>query len=292
MIHLVKLSKKAAGIQPSPTLAITAKAKKLKAEGKDVVGFGAGEPDFDTPQHIKDAAIAALNAGFTKYTVSAGIEELRVAIAEKLKNENRIEVAANQIVVSNGAKHSIQNALYAVLNEGDEVIIPAPYWVSYPEMVKLAGGVPIIVDTLEEDQFRLSAKVLERMISPRTKMLILCSPSNPTGAMYHEEHLRELLKVVIKKDLTVLSDEIYEKLIYGDVKHISFASLGNEAANRTITINGMSKAYSMTGWRIGYAAGPLEVMKAIDNLHHADIIQPQECRRDKTKQHQQHQHKY
>jgi aspartate aminotransferase len=265
-LAVIKLSKRAAGIQPSPTLAITAKAKKLKEEGKDVVGFGAGEPDFDTPQHIKDAAVAALAAGFTKYTPSAGTADLRAAIAEKLKADNGIDVTPAQVVVSNGAKHSIQNALYALLNDGDEVIIPSPYWVSYPEMVKLAGGVPVIIDTLEEDQFRLNPKVLERLCSPKAKLLILCSPSNPTGAMYHEKDLRALLDVVVKKDLLVLSDEIYEKLTYGGAKHVSFASLSPEALQRTITINGFSKAYSMTGWRLGYAAGPLEVMKAIDNL--------------------------
>jgi aspartate aminotransferase len=263
---MIKISKRAAGIQPSPTLAITAKAKKLKSEGKDVVGFGAGEPDFDTPEHIKDAAIASLKAGFTKYTPSAGTEDLRAAIAEKLKTENGIEVTPGQVVVSNGAKHSLQNIFYAILNDGDEVIIPAPYWVSYPEMVKLAGGIPIIVDTLEEDQFRLHAKVLERLCSPRARMLVLCSPSNPTGSMYHEADLRALLEVVVKKDLVVVADEIYEKLIYGAAKHVSFASLSPEALARTITVNGMSKAYSMTGWRLGYAAGPAEVMKAIDNL--------------------------
>ena len=263
---MIKLSRKAAGIQPSPTLAITAKAKKLKAEGKDVVGFGAGEPDFDTPAPIKAAAIEALNKGFTKYTASAGIDELRKAIADKLKHDNNIEVAPSQVVVSNGAKHSLQNAFYALLNEGDEVIIPSPYWVSYPEMVKLAGGVPVVVATLEENEFRLSPKVLERMVSPRTRVLVLCSPSNPTGSMYHEEHLRALLEVVVKKDLVVIADEIYEKLIYGAAKHVSFASLSAEALARTITVNGFSKAYSMTGWRLGYAAGPAEVMKAIDNL--------------------------
>jgi aspartate aminotransferase len=263
---MIRISKRAAGIQPSPTLAITAKAKKLKAEGKDVVGFGAGEPDFDTPANIKQAAIDALNKGFTKYTASAGTDDLRAAIAAKLKNDNGIEVAASQVVVSNGAKHSLQNAFYALLEEGDEVIIPSPYWVSYPEMVKLAGGVPVIAPTLEEDQFRLHAKALERMCNPRTRALVLCSPSNPTGAMYHEVDLRALLEVVVKKDLVVIADEIYEKLVYGSAKHVSFAALSAEAAARTITINGLSKAYSMTGWRLGYAAGPAEVMKAIDNL--------------------------
>jgi aspartate aminotransferase len=271
---MIKLSKRAAGIQASPTLAITAKAKKLKAEGKDVLAFGAGEPDFDTPDHIKQAAIAAINAGFTKYTASAGTDELRAAIAAKLKADNGIDVTPAQVVVSNGAKHSLQNAFYALLNDGDEVIIPAPYWVSYPEMVKLAGGTPVIVDTLEDDEFRLNPKVLERMISPKTRILVLCSPSNPTGSMYHEQHLRALLEVVVKKDILVISDEIYEKLIYGSAKHVSFASLSAEALARTVTINGLSKSASMTGWRIGYAAGPVELMKAIDNLQSHSASNP------------------
>jgi aspartate aminotransferase len=271
---MIKLSRRAAGIQPSPTLAITAKAKKLKAEGKDVLAFGAGEPDFDTPDHIKQAAIAAINAGFTKYTASAGTDELRAAIAAKLKKDNGIEVTQGQVVVSNGAKHSLQNAFYALLDDGDEVIIPSPYWVSYPEMVKLAGGVPVIVETKEADEFRLSAAALEAAISPRTRILVLCSPSNPTGSMYHEAHLRAVLEVVVKRDLLVISDEIYEKLIYAGARHISFASLSAEALARTITVNGLSKSASMTGWRIGYAAGPVEVMKAIDNLQSHSASNP------------------
>jgi aspartate aminotransferase len=263
---MMKLSNRAAGIQPSPTLAITAKAKKLKAEGKDVLAFGAGEPDFDTPDHIKQAAIAAINAGFTKYTPSAGTDELRKAIADKLKADNGIDVTQGQVVVSNGAKHSLQNIFFALLNDGDEVIIPAPYWVSYPEMVKLAGGVPVIVNTEEADEFRLSPQRLESLVTPKTKILVLCSPSNPTGSMYHEKHLRALLEVVVKKGLTVVADEIYEKLVYAGAKHVSFASLSPEALSHTVTVNGLSKSASMTGWRIGYAAGPVDVMKAIDNL--------------------------
>jgi aspartate aminotransferase len=271
---MIKLSKRAAGIQASPTLAITAKAKKLKAEGKDVLAFGAGEPDFDTPDHIKQAAIAAINAGFTKYTPSAGTDELRSAIAAKLKKDNGIEVTPAQVVVSNGAKHSLQNAFYALLNDGDEVIIPSPYWVSYPEMVKLAGGVPVIVETKEADEFRLSPQALEAAITPRTRVLVLCSPSNPTGSMYHETHLRALLDTVAKRDLVVISDEIYEKLIYAGAKHVSFASLSEDALARTVTVNGLSKSASMTGWRIGYAAGPVELMKAIDNLQSHSASNP------------------
>jgi aspartate aminotransferase len=261
-----KLSSRALSIQASPTLAITAKANQLKAEGKDVVGFGAGEPDMDTPDFIKAAGIEAIQKGFTKYTPSAGTMELRKAIAEKLEKENGIKVEASQVVVSNGAKHSIANVCQAVLNEGDEVIIPAPYWVSYPEIVKMAGGKPVILETDEENGFRVPAKMLERAIGEKTKLVILCSPSNPTGAMYDEAQLKELAAVLEKKDVFVLSDEIYEKLVYAGAKHVSLASLSPAMAERVITVNGMSKAYSMTGWRIGYAAGPKDVMKAIDNL--------------------------
>ncbi len=262
---MMNLSKKALSIQPSPTLAITAKANQMKADGKDVVGFGAGEPDMDTPAYIKEAAIAAINAGFTKYTPSSGIMDLRKAIAEKLAKENGVQVEPSQIVVSNGAKHSIANVCQALLNEGDEVIIPAPYWVSYPEIVKMYGGKPVIVDTLEEDGFLLKAQRLEKVINEKTKLFILCSPSNPTGSMYDAAQLAELAEVLSKRDIYTLSDEIYEKLIYDGAKHISIASLPG-MADRTITINGMSKAYSMTGWRIGYAAGPKDLMKAVDNI--------------------------
>jgi aspartate aminotransferase len=261
-----KLSQRALSIQASPTLAISAKANQMKAEGKDVVGFGVGEPDMDTPDYIKAAGIEAIQKGFTKYTASAGIMDLRKAIAEKLQKENGIQVDASQVVVSNGAKHSIANVCQALLNEGDEVIIPAPYWVSYPEIVKMAGGKPVILETDEEDGFRVPAARLERAIGDKTKLVILCSPSNPTGTMYHEAQLRELASVLEKKDVFVLSDEIYEKLIYSGAKHVSIASLSQAMLERTITVNGMSKAYSMTGWRIGYAAGPKDVMKAIDNL--------------------------
>jgi aspartate aminotransferase len=261
---MLKISSKALSIQASPTLAITAKANQMKAEGKDVVGFGAGEPDMDTPDYIKAAGIEAINKGFTKYTPSAGIMDLRKAIAEKLLRDNGISVEPSQVVVSNGAKHSIANVCQALLNEGDEVIIPAPYWVSYPEIVKIAGGKPVIIDTDEDDGFRIQPKRLEKAIGEKTKLVILCSPSNPTGSMYNEAQLRELAEVLSKKDVFVLSDEIYEKLVYG-VKHVSIAALPG-MAEKTITVNGMSKAYSMTGWRIGYAAGPAYIMKAIDNL--------------------------
>jgi aspartate aminotransferase len=259
-----KLSLRALSIQASPTLAISAKANQMKAEGKDVIGFGAGEPDMDTPDYIKAAGIEAIQKGFTKYTPSAGTMELRKAIAEKLARDNNLIVEPSQIVVSNGAKHSIANVCLAVLNEGDEVIITSPYWVSYPEIVKMAGGKPVIIDTDEDDGFRIHPQRLEHAIGEKTKMVILCSPNNPTGSMYNEAQLRELAEVLAKKDVFVLSDEIYEKLVYG-VKHVSIGSLPG-MADKTITVNGMSKAYSMTGWRIGYAAGPKDLMKAIDNL--------------------------
>ncbi len=259
-------SDRARNIKPSPTLAIDAKAKKMKAEGQDVVGFGAGEPDFDTPAPIKEAAIQAIQAGFTKYTPSSGTEELRQAIAEKLKRDNGLDYPASQVVVSNGAKHSIANAALALLNPGDEVIIPAPYWVSYPEIVKMAGGVPVILPTFEEDGFRVKPERLKRVLGGRTRLLILCSPSNPTGSVYPRGELEALAEVLKPTDTLVLSDEIYEKLVYGGAAHVSFASVSQDAFGRTLTVNGMSKAYSMTGWRIGYCAGPEALMKACANL--------------------------
>ena len=257
---------KRSNIPPSPTLTIDAKAKQLKAAGEDVIGFGAGEPDFDTPAYIKDAAKAALDAGFTKYTPAAGTMELREAVAAKFKNENGIECEAAQVIISNGAKHSITNICQALLEPGDEVIIPAPYWVSYPEMVKMAGGVPVIVPTSEDDHFRITPQRLASVISPKTRMFILCSPSNPTGSMYRREDLEAIARVLEEHNLITISDEIYEKLIYGDAKHVSLASLSPAMAERTVTINGASKAFSMTGWRIGYAVGPLPIMKAVASM--------------------------
>jgi aspartate aminotransferase len=261
-----QVSERAKNIQPSPTLAIDAKAKKMRAEGQDVVGFGAGEPDFDTPEFIKQAAVEALKAGFTKYTPSSGTEDLRQAIADKFKQDNGLDYTFKQVVVSNGAKHSIANVAMAVLNPGDEVIIPAPYWVSYPEIVKLAGGVPVILPTREEDHFRVRPEDLAKAITPRTRLFILCSPSNPTGSVYTRAELEALATVLEKQSVLVLSDEIYEKLVYGGAKHVSIGSLSKAMLERTLTVNGMSKAYSMTGWRIGYCAGPQKIMDAINNL--------------------------
>lgn len=260
------LSNKVMDIMPSSTLAITAKAKQMKADGIDVVGFGAGEPDFDTPEHIKQAAIKAIEEGFTKYTPAAGTVELKKAICEKLKNENSLDYKPNQIVISNGAKHSLTNAFMAILNPGDEVIIPAPFWLSYPQMVKLADGVPVIVYADKQNSFKVTVKDLEGVITNKTKALVINSPSNPTGVVYTEEELRAIADFAIKHDVYVISDEIYEKLIYDGIKHISIASFNEEIYKKTIIINGVSKSYAMTGWRIGYLAAPEDVAKAISNV--------------------------
>ncbi len=253
-------------LSPSLTLGIDSKAKAMKAEGIDVCSFAAGEPDFDTPDHIKQACIAAINAGMTKYTPSAGIPELRQAISAKFKADNNVDYPASQIIVSNGAKHSCLNAILACVGEGDEVIIPAPYWLSYPEMVRIAGGEPIIVQTSEANGWKMTADEFQDAMSPRTKMVILNSPGNPTGAVYTKEELEEIGEVAAGEDILILSDEIYEKLTYDDVKHVSIASLSKELYNLTITVNGFSKAYAMTGWRLGYLGAPEHIAKAIDAI--------------------------
>jgi len=262
----MELAERATILTPSLTLSIDSKAKAMKAEGIDVCSFGAGEPDFDTPEHIKAAAIAALNAGFTKYTPSSGIPDLRQAISEKFKADNGLEYSANQIIVSNGAKHSCLNAILACVGPGDEVVIPAPYWLSYPEMVRLAGGEPVIVSTKESNGWKMTAEEFEDAMSPRTKLVILNSPGNPTGAVYTEEELRAIGEVALGEDILILSDEIYEKLTYDDVKHVSIASLSKELYNFTITVNGFSKSYAMTGWRLGYLGAPEQIAKAIDAI--------------------------
>jgi aspartate/methionine/tyrosine aminotransferase len=225
----------------------------MKAEGIDVCSFGAGEPDFDTPDHIKQACAAALTAGYTKYTPSSGILELRQAISEKFKADNHLDYAPGQVVVSNGAKHSCLNAILACVGPGDEVIIPAPFWVSYPEMVRIAGGQPVIVSTKEENGWKMTAEEFEDAMTPRTKMVILNSPGNPTGAVYSEQELRAIGEVATGEDIYILSDEIYEKLVYDDVKHVSIAALSKEFYDLTITVNGFSKSYAMTGWRLAGA---------------------------------------
>jgi aspartate aminotransferase len=264
---MLKLSKRVQQLAPSPTLAITAKAKALKQEGHDVIGLGAGEPDFNTPEHILEAAKEAMDAGLTKYTASSGIPELKKAIIEKLKKDNGLDYEPGQIIVTVGAKHALYNLFQALLDEGDEVIVPAPYWVSYIEQVKLAGGTPVVVEGKEENQFKITPEQLRVVITERTKALILNSPSNPTGMVYTEEELRALGKVCIEKDILIVSDEIYEHLIYDeDQRHVSVASLGPEFYKRTVIINGVSKTYSMTGWRIGFAAGPAELIKAMSGI--------------------------
>jgi len=259
------LSKKASSIQASTTLAIDSKFKAMKAEGQDVVGFGAGEPDFDTPDYIKKAAIEAIDSGMTRYTPAAGTMELRKAVCEKLSRENGLSYEPTQIVVSNGAKHSLVNSFMAILNPGDEVLVPAPFWVSYPEMIKIADGVPVIMQTSEADDFKVTAEKLEAAITPKTRALVLNSPSNPTGMVYTEAELKAIADVVVAHDIYVISDEIYEHLIY-EGKHVSIASFNEEIKKRTIIINGVSKTYAMTGWRIGYAAACPEVAKVMANL--------------------------
>ncbi len=259
------LSMKAKGISPSPTLAIDAKFKEMKANGEDVVGFGCGEPDFDTPQHIKDAAIEAINKGMTKYTPAAGTLDLRNAVAKKFKDENGLIYAPTDIVISNGAKHSLVNAFMAILNPGDEVIIPAPFWVSYPEMVKIADGVPVILNTLEENDFKATVEDFEKALSKNTKAIIINSPSNPTGMIYTTEELKAIADFAVRHNIYVISDEIYEHLIY-EGKHTSIASFNEEIKALTIVINGVSKTYAMTGWRIGYAAAAPEIAKIMANV--------------------------
>jgi aspartate aminotransferase len=260
------LSSHAAQLTPSLTLAIDSKAKAMRAEGIDVCGFGAGEPDFDTPEHIKEAAIKALQEGFTKYTPSAGLPELRTAISEKYAKDNNLDYKPSQVIVSNGAKQSCYNAILACCEPGDEVIIPAPYWLSYPDMVKLVGAEPVIVQTKASNAYKMTAEEFENAMTPRTKMVIINSPGNPTGSVYTREELEALVEVALTEDIFILSDEIYEKLIYDDASHVSVASLSKEAYDLTITVNGFSKAYAMTGWRLGYLGAPEEIAKVIDSL--------------------------
>jgi aspartate aminotransferase len=270
----VRLARRLDKINPSSTLAITAKAKKLKSEGRDVINLAAGEPDFDTPDFIKDTAITAIKEGFTKYTPTTGIPELKKIIAEKFKKDNRLCYDPSCIAVSCGAKHSIFNALFVLVNRGDEVLIPSPYWVSYPEMVRLSEGKPHFIETLPENNFKIKIKDLEKNINSKTKVIILNSPSNPTGCVYPEEELKEIARICVAKKIFVISDEVYEKLIYDNLKHISIASLSEDIYNLTITINGVSKSHSMTGWRIGYLAGPLDIVEAIAKLQDHSTSNP------------------
>ena len=273
-IMSLELSKKAAAVKPSSTLAITAKAKELKAQGKDVVGFGAGEPDFNTPQNICEAAIEAINSGFTKYTPASGINELKEAISKKFKSFNNLDYAPDQIVISNGGKHSLTNIFSVLLNPGDEVIIPAPFWLSYPEIVKLAGGVPVIVNTTKEQNFKLTAEDLRAAVTDKTKALVLNTPNNPTGMLYTEEELRAIADVAVEKDFYVVADEMYENLVYGEQKHVSIASFGKEIYDRTITCSGLAKSYAMTGWRIGYTGSSKEIAKMMGSVQSHQTSNP------------------
>ena len=256
-----------AEIAPSITLAVTAQAAKMKKEGIDVCSFGAGEPDMDTPAYIKDAAVAALAAGKTKYTASAGLLELREAICAKLKADNGLSYTPDLISVNCGAKHSCYNAILATCGPGDEVIIPAPYWTSYPDMVRLAGAIPVIVHTKQENGWKMTPDEFQDAMTPATKMLIMNSPSNPTGAVYSREELEALGEIALGEDILILSDEIYEKLVYDEVEHVSIASISQELRNLTIVVNGFSKAYSMTGWRVGYTAtANKKIAETIDTI--------------------------
>ncbi len=267
-----KLSRRAINAAPSPTLGIAAKAAALKAEGKDVLSFSAGEPDFDTPQNVKEAAVKAIAAGQTKYTPSSGTPALKNAIIAKLERDNGLTYKPNEIIASCGAKHSIYNLMQATLEEGDEVLIPAPYWVSYPEQVKLADATPVIIQT--GSNFLTSAAEIEKHITPKTKMLVLNSPSNPTGAVYSPDQLKAIAEVAVKHGIRVLSDEIYEKIIFSPNKFVSIASFGPEIKALTITINGLSKSHSMTGWRIGYAAGDAEIVAAMGRIQDQSTSNP------------------
>lgn len=260
------LSNKAMKINPSITLEITAKAKELKESGVDVVSFGAGEPDFNTPENIIEAAIKAMKDGKTKYTPTSGILDLRKSICDKFKKDNELNYDTDQIVVSTGAKQSLANTFLAILNEVDEVIIPTPYWVSYPELVKLAGGVPVFINTNKENDYKYSVKELRNLITSKTKAILVNSPNNPTGSIYTREELTEIAELAKEYDLIIISDEIYEKLIYDNEKHISIASISKDSYERTIVINGLSKAYAMTGWRIGYSASSKEIAKLMSSV--------------------------
>jgi aspartate aminotransferase len=268
------ISQRAASLAPSMTLAIDSKAKQMKAEGQDVVGFGAGEPDFDTPQHIKDAAIKALNEGFTKYTPSSGIPELRQAIADKFKRENGLTYKPSQVIVSCGGKHSCYNVILATCQEGDEVIIPSPYWLSYPEMVKLAGAKPVILPTSDKTEFKVTPEQLRSAITPRTRLFVLNSPSNPTGSVYTPDEVKALGDICVEKGVLIMSDEIYEHLLYDGAQHKSVASFSQAHYEHTIIVHGFAKAWSMTGWRLGFLAAPEPIAKAIDAIQSHSTSNP------------------
>ena len=270
----MKLASRAEKLKPSATLLITAKAKALKAEGIDVVGFGAGEPDFDTPENIKEEAIKSINNGFTKYTAVGGIDELKTAIINRIKEDYGIQYEKSEIIVSCGAKHTLYNLSQVIFEEGDEVIIPSPYWVSYPEQVILAGATPVIIEASEENGFKIDPDELKKLITPKTKALIINYPSNPTGATYNEEDLKIIAEIALNAGLIIISDEIYDKILYDGITHTPIATLGEDVKKSTILVNGVSKSYSMTGWRIGYSAGDKKITSAMSNLQGQSTSNP------------------
>ncbi|MBF73129.1 aspartate aminotransferase [Candidatus Poribacteria bacterium] len=270
----MSISDKSKQVTPSSTLALTAKINAMVADGLDVVKFGAGEPDFDTPDHIKSAAVEALNQGFTKYTPVAGITELREAIVDKFERDNGLSYEANQVIVSCGAKHTIYNILQAICNPGDEVIFAAPYWVSYIEMVKLADATPIVINTTPDQNFALTPDQIKSAVTEKTKAIIICSPSNPTGTTYSTESLQMIAELAVEHQFYLISDEIYEALLYDGAKHRSLASFGDAVKSLTFVVNGVSKAYSMTGWRIGYTAGPEDAIKAMSKIQSHSTSNP------------------
>jgi aspartate aminotransferase len=268
------LSNRARNLKPSPTLAITAKAKSMTAQGIHVVSFGAGEPDFDTPDNIKRAAVKAIEGGFTKYTAAGGIDELKDAVIQKFKRDNQLTYKRSQILISCGGKHAIYNLAQALFDQGEEVIIPAPYWVSYPAIVELADATPVILETKEKDDFKIKPDDLIRAVTPRTKALVLNSPSNPTGSGYTKADLEKIAEIAVSKNIFVLSDEIYEKIVYDGFRFVSIASLGEEIRKRTLIVHGVAKTYAMTGWRIGYTAGPEEIITAMTNIQSQSTSNP------------------
>ncbi len=270
----IKIASRLDPIKPSITLAVTAKAAKLKADGIDVVSFGAGEPDFDTPDHIKDAARASLDKGVGKYTEVGGVLPLRKAIAAELSAVHNTKIEPDQVLVSSGAKHSLYNLFMALIDPGDEVLIPAPYWVSYPDMVMLAGGKPVILETKAENDFAVTAAQVAAACTPKTRAIVLNNPSNPTGAVYSRAQIEALAKVVVEKDLLVISDDIYRQLVYGDAEYVSIAAVSPEVAKRTILVDGVSKTYAMTGWRIGYTAGPKPLIQAMAKIQGQSTSNP------------------
>ncbi len=270
----MKLASRVKVISPSLTLAITAKAKKMKKEGIDVIGFGAGEPDFDTPDNIKKAAIRAIEDGFTKYTPAAGIDELKIAVVKKLARDNGLTYTQEEVIISCGAKHSLFNICLCLLEPEDEVIVVSPYWVSYPEQIKLVGAKPVILETKESEGFQIDPSLLSSKITPKTKAIILNSPSNPAGSVYSKSVLEKVAEIAVQNSMYIISDECYERLVYDGQEHISIASLGDEVNSLTIVVNAVSKPYSMTGWRIGYTAGPKELIQAMSKIQSQTTSNP------------------